>query len=234
MLAGRIVGQDSAPSKMHKALCGLRAFGGKDAIRVELLRETAHLLARAIDGCLASAFADLVHCHDALSTCAAVNATAVREHGLPVVQTVHGPWSRETLTSGVSPDSLFYLELRRIEQAAYSRCTRLIAVDLGQADILIDDFGVARERVSVIHNAIDCSEIHALALSRSENLLPQPYFLVPRRLVPKNGVHVAIEALRFTSLSLAMGHSPPVFGARPKMRGFRVKCISWAISRGNN
>jgi glycosyltransferase involved in cell wall biosynthesis len=69
-------------------------------------------------------------------------------------------------------------------------------VDLGQADILIDDFGVARERVSVIHNAIDCSEIHALALSRSENLLPQPYFLVPRRLVPKNGVHVAIEALK--------------------------------------
>ena len=108
MLAGRIVGQDGAPSKMRQALCALRAFGGKDAIRVELLRERVHLLARSIDGYLASASADLVHCHDALATYAAVNAPAVKERGLPVVPTVPGPWSRETLTHGVSADSLFY------------------------------------------------------------------------------------------------------------------------------
>jgi glycosyltransferase involved in cell wall biosynthesis len=196
MLAGRIVGQDCAPSKIRKALCALRAFGAKDARRVELLREMAHLLGRSIDGCLASPSADLVHCHDALATYAAVNAPAVKERGLPVVQTVHGPWSRETLTSGVSADSLFYRELRRIEEAAYASRARFIAVDRGQADILIDDFGVPREKVSVIHNAVDCAEIRALALSRPENSLPQPYFVVPRRLVPKNGVHVAIEALK--------------------------------------
>ena len=196
MLAGRIVGQDCAPSKMRKALCALRAFGGKDARRVELLSEMTHLLARSIDGCLASASADLVHCHDALATYAAVNAPAVKERGLPVVQTVHGPWSRETLTSGVSADSLFYREIRRIEEAAHASCRTFIAVDQGQADILVDDFGVPREKVSAIHNAVDCAEIHALALSRHKSSLPQPFFVVPRRLVPKNGVHVAIEALK--------------------------------------
>ena len=194
MLAGRIVGQDVAPSKMRKALCALRAFGGKDARRIGLLRETAHLLTTSIDR--ASASADLVHCHDALATYAAVNAPTVKERGLPVVQTVHGPWSEETLTSGVSADSRFYRELRRIEEAAYASSARFIAVDRGQADILVNEFGTPREKISVIHNAVDCVEIHALALSRPENPLPQPYFVVPRRLVPKNGVHVAIEALK--------------------------------------
>jgi glycosyltransferase involved in cell wall biosynthesis len=113
-----------------------------------------------------------------------------------VVQTVHGPWSEETLTSGVSADSRFYRELRRIEEAAYASSARFIAVDRGQADILVNEFGAPREKISVIHNAVDCAEIHALALSRPENPLPHPYFVVPRRLVPKNGVHVAIEALK--------------------------------------
>jgi len=196
MLAGRIVGQDGAPSKISKALCALRGFGGKDARRTELLRETAQLLATSIDRCLASASADLVHCHDALATYAAVNATAVKKRGLPVVQTVHGPWSRETLASGVSADSLFYREIQRIEKAAYASCRRFIAVDRGQADILVDEFGIPGERISVIHNAVDCKETRALALSGPENLLPQPYLVVPRRLVPKNGVHVALEALK--------------------------------------
>ena len=196
MLAGRVLGQGGLPSKTRKALCALRAYGAKDAMRAELLRETAGLLGRSIDKCLASAPADLVHCHDALSAYAAVNATGIKERTLPVVQTVHGPWSREVLTSGVSADSLFYREVRRIEEAAYAGCARFIAVDRGQAEILIDDFGVSREKISVIHNAVDCAEIRALALRHHKSLLPPPYFVVPRRLVPKNGVHVAIAAMK--------------------------------------
>src|ERR1035438_5464602 len=196
MLAGRVLGQGGLPSKTRKARCPLRAYGAKDAMRAELLRETAGLLGRSIDKCLASAPADLVHCHDALSAYAAVNATGIKERTLPVVQTVHGPWSREVLTSGVSADSLFYREVRRIEEAAYAGCARFIAVDRGQAEILIDDFGVSREKISVIHNAVDCAEIRALALRHHKSLLPPPYFVVPRRLVPKNGVHVAIAAMK--------------------------------------
>ena len=196
MLAGRVLGQDGLPSKTRKAFCALRAYGAKDAMRAELLRETAGLLGRSIDKCLASAPADLVHCHDALSAYAAVNATGIKERTLPVVQTVHGPWSREVLTSGVSAGSLFYREVRRIEEDAYAGCARFIAVDRGQAEILIDDFGVSREKISVIHNAVDCAEIRALALRHHKSLLPPPYFVVPRRLVPKNGVHVAIAAMK--------------------------------------
>jgi glycosyltransferase involved in cell wall biosynthesis len=96
----------------------------------------------------------------------------------------------------VGVDSPFYREIRRIEESAFASCARFIAVDRGQADILVDDFGVAREKISVIHNAVDCQEIHALSLGHSERGLPEPYFVVPRRLVPKNGVHVAIEALK--------------------------------------
>jgi glycosyltransferase involved in cell wall biosynthesis len=212
MLAGRILGQHAVPSTVCKVLCALRARGARDPMRAGLLRETAELLTRAIDASLASRSADVVHCHDALSAYAALNAHAVQERGLPVVETIHGPWSREILASGITSDSLQYREARRIEETAYAKCTHFIAVDRGQADILSDDFSVAKERVSVIHNAVDCAQIHALGLKGHNNCLPEPYFLVPRRLVAKNGVHVAIEAmeqLADETICLAIaGHGP--------------------------
>jgi len=196
MLAGRILGQHAVPSTMRKMRCALRVRGARDPMRAWLLRETAELLARAIDASLASSSADVVHCHDALSAYAALHARGVQERALPVVQTIHGPWSREILASGITSGSLQHLEARRIEETAHARCTHFIAVDRGQADILIDDFGVAKERVSVIHNAVDCGEIQALSRSGHDPWLREPYFLVPRRLVAKNGVHVAIEAMQ--------------------------------------
>lgn len=195
MLAGRVIGQDGELSRLQRALCALRLFGGSDARRGELLRATARLLTRSIDCCVATVSPDLLHCHDALSAHAAINSAEVRARRLPIVQTVHGPWSREILTSGVIEASYYYRQARLFEQDAYANCTRLITVDQGQADILIDDFRVSSDKVSVVHNAVDYAEISALALGTSDVSLSAPYFIVPRRLVAKNGVHVAIEAM---------------------------------------
>jgi glycosyltransferase involved in cell wall biosynthesis len=216
LLAGRVVGQDVALSRMRKLFCALRARGAKDPTRVALLRDTADLLSKSIDASIESASAGLVHCHDALSTYAALNARAVMERSLPVVQTVHGPWSREMLTSGATADSHFVQEARRIEEVAYATCTRFIAVDRGQADILGDDFGVARERVTIIHNAVDFREIQTLALSGHKRFIAEPYFVVPRRLVPKNGVRVAIEAIEMlgeSGVQLAIAGDGPLAGS---------------------
>jgi glycosyltransferase involved in cell wall biosynthesis len=195
MLTGQVVGQDASPSKSRQVLSTLAALGNRDARRVELLGQTVNKLTKAIDACLMSVAADLVHCHDALATYAALSAPTVRYRSLAVLQTVHGPWSREILTSGVSAGSRFYGEARRIERTAFANCSGLIAVDRGQASILIDEFGISGERISVIHNAVDCHEIHTLSLGENLGVVPRPYFVVPRRLVAKNGVHIAIDAL---------------------------------------
>lgn len=195
LLGGQIVGQDCLPSRIRRLVCGVRALGRKDPRRLGLLRETVHLLTDAFNRQAASGSLSVIHCHDALATFAAVNSPVVKERAIPVVQTVHGPWSRESLTAGVGADSLFYRELRQIEHSAFAKCTRFIAVDRGQAEILSADFGVHCERISVIHNAVDYAEISALSRVPNPKRIPKPYFVVPRRLVPKNGVHVAIEAL---------------------------------------
>ncbi len=185
IFAGRIVGQDCLPSRARRVILALWAFGDKDQRRLALLHETTSLLTKAIDKLVASCSPSLIHSHDALATYAAVNAPSMRERAIPVIQTVHGPWSREALTSGAGQDSLFFQKLRQIEESAFAKCSGFIAVDQGQADILATDFGVPWERISVVHNAVDCAEISYLSKQPADRHVPGPYFIVPRRLVPR-------------------------------------------------
>jgi glycosyltransferase involved in cell wall biosynthesis len=104
--------------------------------------------------------------------------------------------------------------IRRLEERAFASARSLIAVDHGQADILRSDFGVPAGKIDVAANGIDTAAIAALSEKPPTVDLPQPYFVVPRRLVKKNGIEVALQAMarRRSSTVLAVAGDGPLRG----------------------
>jgi len=145
----------------------------------------------------------LVHCHDPLATVAAVRALRNCGMRLPVIQTVHGPWSRETIMGGASRTGAHVSRIRAFEKEAFSDAAHLIAVDTGQADILAADFHVPPQKITVIPNAVDVTNIASLLGGPVPAGISEPYFVVPRRLVRKNGVEVAVRAMAHLGKSAA-------------------------------
>jgi len=169
-----------------KGIAVLRAFGSVDGARVELTKIRTDNVGAKVRKTISGGNFDLVHTHDAIM------AGWAAKLSIPVVLTVHGPLSREAVMSRKgTPAYLNYL--KEAEQQAYQCASMIIAVDTGQKEIIISDYNVPHEKVRVIYNAVD-TDIFKPRLSQAER--KKQYFLVPRRLVPKNGVHVAIEALR--------------------------------------
>jgi glycosyltransferase involved in cell wall biosynthesis len=134
----------------------------------------------------------VIHCHDPLSAWA---AACIRSPETPLVQTVHGPWSREHDSVAQTKNNLLTRELRRVEQQAFQSSDLLLPVDQGQAAILKDEFEVPPERIVVIENAVDVETLQEIAASATAARPDFPLFIVARRLVPKNGVEFAIRAL---------------------------------------
>jgi glycosyltransferase involved in cell wall biosynthesis len=165
---------------------------GRDRSRTELLLATVRTLAQHIQDTCQRTRPDLIHSHDAIATCAAVRAVG---DTVPIVQTVHGPLSREARTGSAARCKRYMSTLIDLERKAYQRVRRLISVDNGQAQILRSDFGVARERIVVISNAIDVEAVRSLATEQSDGAPSFPYFIAPRRLVPKNGLETALAAM---------------------------------------
>jgi glycosyltransferase involved in cell wall biosynthesis len=194
MLAGSIVGQDVTPSDMHKAFLAIRSRGSKDRLRKRLLRETALRLTKAIDALANSA--DVIHCHDPLSAYSALLSETVEARNLPVIQTVHGIWSREIIMSGNSSETEFFQEASRIENFVFHSRARFIAVSSGREDTLLNDFNISRERVTVVPNGVDCDDIVALATRSTGTTRSRPYFVIPKRLIPCAGIGVAIQAIK--------------------------------------
>jgi glycosyltransferase involved in cell wall biosynthesis len=157
-------------------------------------REAIHELQKQIELRLRQERIDVIHSHDPLSAVAVLRAVQNHNDRMAVVQTVHGPLSREAVSCGIDPAGEYYAELRRIEQESYAGCQHLIAVDSGQKAILLGDFAVPPEKVVRIPNAVDLGAIGRHLSAAPKSALASPYFLVPRRLNAKNGVDVAIRA----------------------------------------
>ena len=160
---------------------------GIDSGRVELTKYRMANLRTKLIGLLSQRPFDLVHAHDVLS------GRVVLDLGLPVVLTVHGPLSKEIrmLFGNRSP---YYLHFAtECERLVYARAAQIITVDSGQRDIIVGEFGVTAEKVHVIPNPVD-TEVFAPGCARE---VRRRYLLVPRRLVKKNAVDVAIRALGY-------------------------------------
>ncbi len=174
-----------------------------------LLRRLGGLLLREIE-----AFApDLVHCHDPYA--AATVAGVIGSGSPPVVETVHGPALYEAQMGNSIRGPRHRNFILDCEQRAFAAARRLIAVDSGQAAILRNDYGVDGSRITVIFNCVNVAEVRRLAAADSPLRPVEPFFLVPRRLVPKTGVRYAIEALarmQQTNVRLVIAGQGPLRG----------------------
>lgn len=205
---GRLAGLVT-PRALHRRSPGwwvLRAVR-RDAAYARSLDLACDDLARGLDRAFARGAPAVVHAHDPL---AAFAAARVRRPGVPVVQTVHGPWSREDATMHRRPGARRLVRMQAIEREAFARTDVVIAVDRGQAEVTVRDFGVDPRRIAVVPNAVDVDGLPTAAPERGA-----PFLLVPRRLVPKNGVDVAIRAWALVS---ARGERLVVAGDGP-LRG---------------
>jgi len=186
-----LTGQDLVGSPLARLTHLLARFMDRDTSRVRFLEEAIGRLGDQIERAIppASQSEWIIHTHDPLATCAALRS---QRTACAVVQTVHGPWSRELLTAHADSPTRYHRAILTLEREAFCGADVLLPVDMGQAAILKDGFGVEPERCHIIPNAVDSHVLAAIEPSVARQL-PGRFFLVPRRLVPKNGVEYAIR-----------------------------------------
>ena len=135
---------------------------------------------------------EVVNVHFALDGVGAVlGAAATRRR---VVVNFQGPWAAEAVATGVRGGWGISTSLRRaIERWVYHRAHACIVLSAAFRDLLVEQYGVPRDRVHVIPPGID----HArFAPSTDDAARPESFTIVTvRRLVPRMGLDVAIEAL---------------------------------------
>lgn len=176
-----------------RAFAAVRSFGSRDKARRELTKAGVNRTWAKVQTAVRSGGVQVLHVHDVL-----LASRVFRDRkrvDVPVVLTVHGPLSREVTMAGITGES--YLSfLRDAERLAYQSANAIIAVDTGQKQIIVNDYNIPPGKISVIYNSVDTELFAPTSLNRQRiSRTARPFFLVPRRLVPKNGVGVAIEAL---------------------------------------
>lgn len=179
----------------RKLWCMIRACGSEDYGRKRIMQARVGRIIKAIEKACAREAFDIIHCHDPISGYAATLSKSARD--LSLVQTIHGPLVLETqMRLGWKREKSEYLSfLWDVEKTSFHGADRLIAVDTGQADIAKEQYKVEPSKIDIIFNAVSCSEIEKVAAEPPEGDLPESFVLVPRRLVKKTGVDVAIRAM---------------------------------------
>jgi glycosyltransferase involved in cell wall biosynthesis len=186
---GVVAGRGGQPI-WSKLLKKAMALGNGDRYARRLFEEQINQLANEIEEKAREFKPRIIHCHDVF----AATLMALADNPRPIILTVHGPMLYEARQNRAHRPK-YEAQILESERLAYAKTSRLITVDTGQANILKKDYGVSCERITIIHNCIDVHAVRRLS-SRDTILAPgKPFFLVPRRLVPKTGVMYAIAAL---------------------------------------
>lgn len=122
---------------------------------------------------------------------------------IPCVLTLHGYYVDEMISVGsLMPNSPTTNRLLNMEISAYSEADRIVAVDKRIKEYVIKKVPDKAESISVIQNAVDVdlfkpSDEVSYLKSRNKFNIPRKskVLLCARRLVPKNGVSVAVQAM---------------------------------------
>ncbi len=160
-------------------------------------RETISIFAKTLCAIIQKKDFDIVHCHDAMATWAAIHARRKSGRKCKIVSTVHGPVSRHMLEEGYALDSADVKKVSECEREAWAGADAIIAVDTLQGEI-VESQGGDPQKITVIPNAIDIQRVvmqaEALPVARSDE---RPWIFVPRRLAPKNGIEFIIRAMKY-------------------------------------
>jgi glycogen synthase len=157
---------------------------------------------------------DVVNVHFALDGIGAVLAAAAT--GTRVVVNFQGPWAAEAVATGVRGGWRVSTSVRRaIERWVYRRADACIVLSGAFRDLLIESYGIRPERVQVIPPGID----HARFAPSADDVARggQPFTIVTvRRLVPRMGLDIAIEAL--ARLPTGLGSRLLIAGTGPERK----------------
>lgn len=126
-----------------------------------------------------------IHAHDPIASVAAIGMK------VPIITTIHGPIYEHARELGMLQKN--YLETIREFELKCFKCTDFfITVDSGQKKLLIQK-GVSEQKIIVIHNAVDVDYLNNLT-NINKFKFEKNYFIMARRLVPKNGPQIAVDA----------------------------------------
>lgn len=172
----------------HRLWCkafALAAGHDVDRARVLLAQWRLRDLEGRVTGILSKGHFSILHAHDVLA------GHVMFKAGLPTVLTVHGPLAREVRMLFGQRYKTFLKFIEDAEARAYTCAHRIIAVDSGQKGLMVNDYGVSPQKIRVIANAVNTD----IFVPNTQLVTSGRYLLVPRRLVKKNGVDVALRAL---------------------------------------
>ena len=130
---------------------GINAFLGKMEDKENRNLKMFENLSRNVEMSQATPQADIIHCHTWYTHLAGIFTRELLQ--VPLILTTHSlethrPWKVEQLGNG-------YFLSRWIENSAYNTADGIIAVSEQMRDDVIEAYGVAPEKVTVIHNGID-------------------------------------------------------------------------------
>jgi glycosyltransferase involved in cell wall biosynthesis len=142
---------------------------------------------------------DVIHAHDVLSLISMSEAPQKK------VLTLHGYFARENIEfikSGKTREEL-YPYLLQLERKGVENADYIIVVDQRLKEYIISEFNYPANKISILHNAVDTKLFKPISDEEQKKLKKTLGFsedniilLVPRRLVEKNGVIYAVQAMR--------------------------------------
>ena len=159
-----------------------------------------HNLSKNVEMAQATPEADIVHCHTWYTHLAGVFTRELLQ--VPLILTTHSlethrPWKVEQLGNG-------YFLSRWLEQHAYSSADGVIAVSQQMKTDVIEAYGVAPEKVKIIHNGIDPDFYQPTfdeALLTELGINPQvPFVLFVGRITRQKGISQLIAAAEYFNL----------------------------------
>ena len=153
---------------------------------------------------------DIIHCQDVISLLAIKNAYKFSKNKIPILLTVHGYFTQEFIdnSQNYSKNSKNLLSNygMKVEKEAIENSSKIIAVDSRIKEYLIKEFHINSELITILPNATDINKFSPISEQNKCNLREKKGYskkdiiiLVPRRLVPKNGVEYAIDAIKSIS-----------------------------------
>lgn len=139
--------------------------------------------------------ADVVDAHFALYALPALVVPALRRR--PLVVHFHGPWAEESAVDGQVARRILGAKAA-VERTVYRRAARVVTLTNAFADVVVDRYGVDRQRIEVIPPAVDLHRFtpgDKQAARRRVGVAPDVWLAVSaRRLVPRMGLDVLVRA----------------------------------------